>query len=376
MSELYDVAIIGGGLAGCAAAIRVLQAAPQTRVLVLECGRYPRQKVCGEFLSSEGVSAMRQLAAGSDALKQLLASATPISRARLHALERSADFPVEPAALSASRFDLDRALWQHAIAIGADCFQKCALSRIEGSRPFRITTRSGEFHARAVINAAGRWSAISAPQPDIQRDRHRWIGLKAHYRECAPSNAVELYFFPHGYCGVQPVGENTINACAMVRADAATRLEEVFALNPTLQARSRSWQVLTEPVATAPLIFRNPQPVARAMFNVGDAAGFIDPFSGNGMTLALQSGILAAECLAEHLSAKADLDAALALYAVRYREQLQGSFRRVGWVRMLLSMPRPAAIAILKLLDLPGMGNLLVRKTRSAALYSAADSRG
>jgi flavin-dependent dehydrogenase len=344
----------------------MLQAAPRARVLVVERGRYPRQKVCGEFLSAEGVSALRALARDSAELKQMIWSAPAISRARLHALGRYAEFPVEPAALSLSRFELDDALWQHAIGLGADCHADRSVSKIEGSGPFQLATSTGEFHTRAVINAAGRWSAISAPNRGRKNGAH-WIGLKGHFRETSSDNAVELYFFQHGYCGVQPVGENKANACAMVRADVATSLGEVFALNPALEARSRDWQQLGEAVATAPLVFREPKPVAHSVLNAGDAAGFIDPFSGNGMTLALLSGVLAAECLSEFLNDTRDLESAQALYARRYRQELRGSFRRVAWTRMLLSLPRPFALGVLKFFDLPGVGDFFVQQTRTSA---------
>ena len=371
MNTRFDLAIIGGGLAGCAAAVRVLQNAPNAKVLLLERGRYPRQKVCGEFLSSEGVAALRQIAVRSEPLQRLLAAAITIQRARIHVAQRSAEFPVEPAALSLSRSVLDSALWQHAIALGADCRTECNVGKMEGEGPFHLRTGCGEFHARAVINASGRWSAISAARQQPKNGQH-WIGLKAHYREREPEQCVDLYFFPHGYCGVQPAGENAVNVCAMVRADAATRLDQLFKLTPALAARSTRWTPLMEPVATAPLIFHRPAPILRHLFNAGDAAGFIDPFSGNGMTLALQSGMLAAECLGECLGGRASLESALAAYATRYRRELESSFRRVGWVRALLSLPRPTAIAALKLLELPGVGNLLVRKTRSPASLQPA----
>jgi len=371
MERPYDVAIIGGGLAGCAAAIRLLQSRPEARVLVLERGRYPRQKVCGEFLSAEGVAALKQLGSESATLQQNIRSAVVIARAKLHALGRSAEFPVSPAALSISRFDLDPALWHRAISLGADCRQECAVKKIEGSGPFLLRTSSAEFRARSVINAAGHWSSFADARPG-QKNGHHWIGLKAHYRERSPNDAVELYFFSHGYCGVQPVSENAVNACAMVRADVATRLDQVFALNPALKARSQDWQPMMEPIATAPLFFRRPEPLTNSAFNAGDAAGFIDPFSGNGMTLALQSGLLAAECVAEYIAGSAELDAALALYAARYRRQLHGSFRRVAWARALLNLPRPAASAALRFLKLPGMGRLLVSKTRSSASLQPA----
>jgi len=367
----YDLAIVGGGLAGCAAAIHALRAVPASRVLVLERGRYPRQKVCGEFLSAEGVALLCEFAKSSESVKNLLRGSQKISVAKIHALNHSAEFPVEPVALSISRFALDAALWQYAQSLGADCRQQIAVTGIEGSAPFQVKTNSGEFSVKAVINAAGRWSVFSPQAAKNGNSKAHWVGLKAHYYEGRAASAVELYFFPHGYCGVQPAGDGVINACAMVRVDAATSMDEVLNLHPALKARSRDWQRLMEPLATAPLLFRKPQPTLLEMMNAGDAAGFIDPFSGNGMTIALQSGAMAGNCMAEFLLGRTELSSALSQYAARYAAEIEGSFQRVAWVRRMLGMPRPAAIAALNLLKLPGIGRMLVQKTRSATVLPA-----
>ncbi len=98
----------------------------------------------------------------------------------------------------------------------------------------------------------------------------KWIGLKAHFAEPPSDPSVDLYFFEGGYCGVQPVDSDgqvrpgRVNACAMVRADVASTLPEVFARHPALRERSRNWTPLSDPVSTSPLIFREPQPDATA----------------------------------------------------------------------------------------------------------------
>ena len=112
-----------------------------------------------------------------------------------------------------------------------------------------MVTTAGEFEARALVNASGRWSNLNrracrrgvAPQK-------KWLGLKAHFAEAFSEPSVDLYFFDGGYCGVQPVevsGENSnggrVNASAMVRADVASTLPEVFAQHPALLERSRNW---------------------------------------------------------------------------------------------------------------------------------------
>src|SRR5207244_3208632 len=107
---------------------------------------------------------------------------------------------------------------------------------------------------------------------------------KAHFTEAKPAQSVDLYFFPGGYCGVQPVNHSEINVCAMVRADVATTLSEVFKCEPHLFERSSGWQLLTEPVSTSPLNFGQSQPLEGSILLVGDAAGFIDPFVGDGIS--------------------------------------------------------------------------------------------
>src|SRR5450432_237000 len=90
----------------------------------------------------------------------------------------------------------------------------------------------------------------------------------------------------------------SLNAAAMVRADIASSLPEIFGLHPALAERSRHWLPLSDPVTTSPLLFRPPQPLRDGVLNVGDAAAFVDPFVGDGISLALRSGSLAAECVA------------------------------------------------------------------------------
>ena len=80
-----------------------------------------------------------------------------------------------------------------------------------------------------------RRRTLVAIRPDIPiPSGPKWIGLKAHFREERPPRSTDLYFFDRGYCGVQPVSEDIVNACAMVRSDRATSLQQVLLLHPEL----------------------------------------------------------------------------------------------------------------------------------------------
>ena len=241
MNATYDLIIIGGGPAGTSAAISGTRAG--ARVLLLERSRFPRHKVCGEFVSAESLGLLTELLDREHTA--LLQDAVRISQARVFLDGRVLQTVVEPAAASIARLDLDAALWNSAEHAGVDGRQQVTVQSIAGTGPFQIVTTAGEFEGKSLVNASGRWSNLKIPpSPGNHEGIHevarneKWLGIKAHFaeevtdlRSTAPS--VDLYFFNGGYCGVQPVqvrGEKSVrrvNASAMVRADVATNLEEV-----------------------------------------------------------------------------------------------------------------------------------------------------
>jgi flavin-dependent dehydrogenase len=152
----------------------------------------------------------------------------------------------------------------------------------------------------------------------------------------------------------------------MVRSDRATSLQEVLGLPPALAERSRDWQPLTEPVTTAPLIYRTPEPVRDNLIFVGDAAAFIDPFVGDGISIALRTGQLAANGLRPALKNPVVLRTAVANYQKKYEEQFVPLITAASRIRPLLSWPKPAQFAVLEVLRLPGLMPYLIRSTRKA----------
>lgn len=360
-----DLIVIGGGPAGTAAAITAVRSG--ARVMLLEAGRFPRHKVCGEFVSAESLELLGQLLDLQHA--SLLRDAVRIAQARLFVDGRALSAEIQPAAASIPRFDLDAALWDSAKRAGVEAGQQVKVLEIRGSGPFVVKTSQGELEARAVINASGRWSNVhAAASPASNQPGAKWIGLKAHFAEASPFSSVDLYFFPGGYCGVQPVelsGQPRVNACAMVRADVVTTLPEVLEMHPTLRERSRQWRSLSDPVSVSPLLFQTPRPVHEGVLMAGDAAGFVDPFVGDGISLALRSGALAAQCLAEFFAGRVSQEDAVRHYAAEYQQRFVPIFRSSARLRRMLLLPRTMRKAMLAVLQTtPALTNYLVKKTR------------
>jgi flavin-dependent dehydrogenase len=357
--EEFDTAVVGGGPAGTAAAISAARGG--ARVLLLERGTLPRHKVCGEFVSAEGLAALRNLIGAG------FPGAPQIARAIAFAGERELRARIVPAAASISRFELDEALWRGAKAHGADCREHCELKAVTLEKDgFVLRTGDREFRARFVINAAGRWSKL---QPKKLGTKSKWIGLKAHFRDLKEAHddqpAVELYFLKFGYCGVQPViseGEWRWNVCAMLLATAPRDWDAILAAHPKLAKRSQSWRQAIDTLAVAPLAFRSPAPTDQhGALAVGDAAAFIDPFVGDGIAIGLRSGAMAGELCASASSR----EEATGKYREWYAVIVVPALRNAARLRRMLELPRGIQAPLIDLANLFGAGEWLVRATRS-----------
>jgi len=351
----YDLIVVGAGPAGSACAITAARAG--AKVLLLEKDRFPRQKVCGEFVSPESLGLLHGFLEDGR-----FRSCPQVVSSRIFLDNKTLVLPVSPAAQSIPRFDLDAALFDAARNAGVTAREGVAVVEVKQDTIFHVRTSESAYSASAVVNATGRWSKLT--QFDAA-GKDKWIGLKAHFTEPSPPQSVDLYFFPGGYCGVTPIGPNSINACAMVRADAAHTLEDVFTKEPRLCERSRAWQPLFSTVTTSPLYFREPETESDGIFLAGDAAGFIDPFAGDGISLALQSGTLAAQRIVPFLCGSSSLEQTRQQYQAAYRKRFAPAFRNAARLRSALGAPKWVRNAALTFAAVPGVGKMLVRGTRA-----------
>ena len=306
MGAPAEVEVIGGGPAGCAAALAAL--AEGARVTLFEKAHFPRHKVCGEFLSPEIEPLLESLGLG-----QLFRAAGParITRAVLHAGGREKHFRLPEPAFSLSRAALDRLLLGEALRRGAE---------------LRTERRRSEPRAgQALIVAHGR----EAPP----RAGGRLFGFKAHFRDSSAltsEGAVELYFFDGGYAGVSPVEGGAINVCGLAPEEdlraRGFRPEEL--LPARLQARLRALERSFDWLLTGPLVFRNSFQKRGDVYLAGDALGFVDPFTGSGILAALLTGRLAGQAASRRL--------AFEEYYTQCRRMLRRQYRIASALRGML----------------------------------------
>jgi flavin-dependent dehydrogenase len=267
--------VLGGALAGCAAAITLRQHGRP--VTIIEKSAFPRHKVCGEFLSPETARIFAAL--GVDPEFQAAAPA-PIRRALLHFGATAKQFHLPETAYGLSRYALDALLLNAAVAQGAAVTRDAPLAPDSG---LRIITTGRK--ARAPKGA-------------------RQFGFKAHF-EGPANDAVELYFFRGGYVGVNPVEGGRTNVCGLARDellkqdgrfDAGALAEEI----PALRQRLGGLRPVFDWMYVGPLVYANRfhEPPPDNEYFAGDALSFIDPFTGSGMLGALSTGRLAGQCAA------------------------------------------------------------------------------
>lgn len=352
--------IIGGGLAGAAAAAGMARAglAP----LLLERETLPHDKICGEFLSGEATRTLARL--GFD-LSRL--GGVPITQMAFHAGRRSARAALPFVATSITRRVLDAALLDHAAMLGAEVQRGVSVRHIHGGR---AVTSNGDAGDGPLLLATGKHD-LRGQGREAAGVIDDLIGFKmffrapALHRQMAGTVAVTLY--DGGYAGLQPVEGDRLNLCLLVSRDRFKAcggnwdaLLAALLAEPGLAALADAVPLLARPltISGVPYGYLAP-PSADGLWRLGDQAAVIPSFCGDGMAMALHSGWLAAR----HLAGGGDAPA--------FQAQLRRDTARQ--VRLATMMQRLATHRLGRFGLMTGLGAmpaalpLLARMTRVAA---------
>lgn len=305
-STRWDAIVVGGGPAGSATAARL--ASGGHRVLLLDRADFPRRKPCGECLNPAAVAELEALGALS-ALRA--GSPEPLGGWRISVHGGASfrgRFPSGTPGLAVRREVLDSLLLDHARTAGAEVragWRVEDVTREEGV-VVGVTGRGDggeeELRARVVVGADGLRSVVVRRLDMLRRaPRLRKVALTAHLAGPLPFRGHgELRVFPGGCVGVAPLGEGVANATVVVDAARAGELsaDPGAFFDRTLESLGiRGPERVEEVLATGPFDWPTRAAVADGALLVGDAAGYYDPFTGQGIFRALKGARLAAGVL-------------------------------------------------------------------------------
>lgn len=376
-NDAVDAAIIGAGPAGCSAAI--VLARQGFGVALLEAGEVGREKICGEFLSPECGGLLTQLGL-DDRIDSL--DPAPIHAARLTAPERTVcEVELPEKARGLSRAALDAAIWEGAKASGACALERTPVQEVKGDlrRGFELDTPRGMLRARTVISAHGRRAKLDRVLGRaFLHHTQPFVALKAHFVGPALHHRVELHFFPGGYCGLAEIERGRANVCLLVRTpvfQAATRssreplaafVEWMKGQNPCLSEwLEGATRVDAHWLTAAQIPFGAKSIVERDILMIGDAARLVVPLVGDGIAMALQSGMMAGEQCASYLEGKQSPRELTRGYASGW-EHTFGERVRLGRVlQSLVLRPQLVGLALRAFNYSPLISRYLVRHTRT-----------
>jgi flavin-dependent dehydrogenase len=301
----YDVLIIGGGVAGSAAAIQLAGAGKRVALVEKEAG--PRDKVCGEFLSQEAIEYLFNLGLDLGSL-----GAVPIRRIRLASNELESEAALPFGACSLSRRVLDENL----LALAA----KAGVKIIRGSRVHVLDPLANGHFAATVSNGLvleGRHAILATGKHNLlgweraQGKQNDLLGFKMHWRLSQSSlsrldDAVDIIIFSSGYCGLQQVEDGWANLGLLIKrsvfAEHYRHWDRLIShlcstsnyLSAYLADAQPRWKT---PLAVSDIPYGYICGEAERIWRVGDQAAVIPSFSGSGISIALHTALLAASAI-------------------------------------------------------------------------------
>lgn len=376
----WDAVVVGAGPAGGATAARLARAGLTT--LLVDRGTMPRGKVCGSCLSTAAVGELHRLAAtlGLDpagpwpgGLAHLLPTAVPLERVCVAAAGRQARIPL-PGGLVVSRERLDARLVELAIGAGAHWLPGCDIIAVEDEAaeplPLTVSIRAGHgpatLHSRFVVLATGLADQVRITAGDAARPRRgrvvaarSRIGLGAVLPATAaglPAGELLMAVGRGGYCGIVRLDDGRIDVAAAVDPRALREsghpadviLRVLAEAAPSASAGPDAWSSLlaAAPVeATPPLSHSSPLVAGRTgrIYRVGDAAGYVEPFTGEGIGWGLAGARLLADVLIAAAGDRGGAAAAADAYRAAHAAHFMGPHARSG--RVARGVRRPVLVA-------------------------------
>lgn len=301
MQTDYDIAIIGGGLAGLAASIQLSKKG--YRVVLFEKEIYPCHKVCGEYVSLESRHFLSSLGLPLNDLDLPIIDTLLLTAP--NGKELTTKLPL--GGFGISRYLLDSSLAEIAVKNGVQLMQKTKVDDVKFKNDYAIYFSGRSISAKICCAAFGKrsnldmkWNRNFIHQQNARLNNY--VGIKYHVKADWKSNIIGLHNFKNGYCGISKIEGSRYCLCYMTKAENLKACnnnieqmqQQILFQNPHLKKIFLNSEVVQNfPVTISQISFSKKSKIENGMLMLGDAAGMITPLCGNGMSIALHTSKIA-----------------------------------------------------------------------------------
>ncbi len=333
---LYDIGIVGGGLAGLSLAIQ--SAKSGYSVVLFEKETYPFHKVCGEYISLESWPFLEKLGVPLKDLSLPIIDTLKVSSPNGNFLQQK----LPQGGFGISRFTLDNLLKEIALKYGVTIFENTKVEDVVyEDDEFNILVNNEVTTCKVCCGSFGKRSNL-----DIKWKRNfslqkanklnNYIGIKYHAKLNFPVNEIALHNFKDGYCGVSKIENDLYCICYLTTAnnlkkcngDVALMQQTILQQNPFLNQLFKSASfVYDKPLTIAQISFSQKTQIQNHILCIGDAAGMITPLCGNGMSMALHGSKIAFEQIDLFLAHKISRAAMEIEYAKVWQHHFSGRLK-------------------------------------------------
>jgi menaquinone-9 beta-reductase len=358
INEQFDIAIVGGGLAGLALSIQSAKAGYKT--VLFEKEQYPFHRVCGEYISLESWDFLERLGLPLSQMNLPIIKTLQVTAPNGKMFETK--LPL--GGFGISRYTLDFELAKIAKAAGVVLIENTKVSDViyhegvfkisgsnsspSGGKPRNVGLERSSWEGAIACGSFGKRSNL-----DVKWNRNfvqekpnklnNYIGVKYHIKTNHATDVIALHNFANGYCGISQIEEEKYCLCYLTTAENLKQhgnsieqmQQKVLFKNPHLKKIVTEAEFLYEsPVTISQISFDNKSQIENHVLMTGDAAGMITPLCGNGMSMALHGSKIAFECVDAYLQnriTRAEMEQ-------QYQQQWQRQFaKRLGTGRMIQS---------------------------------------
>lgn len=369
---VYDVAIVGGGLAGLALSIQSAKAGHKT--ILFEKEKYPFHKVCGEYVSLESWNFLEELGLplsqmNLPIIRDLVVTA-PNGKKLEHRLSQGG--------FGISRYKLDSLLAEIAKENGVELLEETKVNDVNFKD--EIFNIQSSIHNVQSKTAAGTFGKRSNLDVKWKRDfvlqktskLNNYIGVKYHVKTDWSKELIALHNFKNGYCGISQIEDEKFCLCYLTTArnleDSGNSIEEmekkILCSNPHLKKIfTNSEKIHPAPVTISQISFEKKTLVDHHILMIGDAAGMITPLCGNGMSMALHGSKIAFEQIDLFLRDKISRQQLERHYEHNWKKQFGRRLKTGRMIQRFFGSPFLSNLLISSLKPFPIITNKLVTQT-------------